>query len=125
MGNPQPIVLTENKIQQPIFSSRKVQTSVTIWDGQTVAMGGLIREDVQDVEDKVPLLGDIPILGRLFQQKAEDHFKRNLMVFVTAYLIDPSGQRIHPPASASAAAPAAAANGPVGEGPNPLLPPMQ
>ena len=125
LGNPQPIVLTENKIQQPIFSSRKVQTSVTIWDGQTVAMGGLIREDVQDVEDKVPLLGDIPILGRLFQQKAEDHFKRNLMVFVTAYLIDPSGQRIHPPASASAAAPAAAANGPVGEGPNPLLPPMQ
>ncbi len=94
LGNPTTIVLTENKILQPIFSTRKVTTAVTIWDGQTVAMGGLIREDVQDVEDKVPLLGDIPWIGRLFQTKAEDHFKRNLMIFVTAKLIDPSGQPI-------------------------------
>lgn len=71
---------------------------MTVWDGQTVAMGGLIREDVQDVEDKVPILGDIPILGRLFQSKAEDHFKRNLMIFVTAKLIDPSGEPIRKPA---------------------------
>jgi len=98
-GNPTTVVLTENRIEQPIFSTRKVTTAVTIWDGQTVAMGGLIREDVQDVEDKVPFLGDIPFLGRLFQTKAEDHFKRNLMVFVTAQLIDPSGQRVRPPVS--------------------------
>jgi len=94
LGNPTTIVLTENRIPQPVFSTRKVQTAVTVWDGQTVAMGGLIREDVQDVEDKVPLLGDIPFIGRLFQTKAEDHFKRNLMIFVTAKLIDPSGQPI-------------------------------
>ncbi|TLD71571.1 type II and III secretion system protein [Phragmitibacter flavus] len=94
LGNPTTITLTENRIEQPIFSTRKVTTSVTIWDNQTVAIGGLIREDVQDVEDKVPLLGDIPILGRLFQSKAEDHFKRNLMIFVTAKLIDPSGQPV-------------------------------
>ena len=93
-GNPVTLVLTENRIPQPVFSTRKVQTAVTVWDGQTVAMGGLIREDVQDVEDKVPLLGDIPFIGRLFQTKAEDHFKRNLMIFVTAKLIDPSGQPI-------------------------------
>jgi general secretion pathway protein D len=94
LGNPTTITLTENRIPQPIFSTRKLQTQVSVWDGQTVAMGGLIREDVQDVEDKVPLLGDLPIIGRLFQTKAEDHFKRNLMIFVTAVLIDPSGQRI-------------------------------
>lgn len=94
LGNPTTIVLTENRIPQPVFSTRKVVTNVTVWDSQTVAMGGLIREDVQDVEDKVPLLGDIPFIGRLFQTKAEDHFKRNLMVFVTAKLIDPSGQPI-------------------------------
>ncbi len=92
LGQPTSVVLTENRIEQPIFSTRKVTTAVTVWDGQTVAMGGLIREDVQDVEDKVPFLGDIPIIGRLFQSKAEDHFKRNLMVFVTAKLIDPAGQ---------------------------------
>ncbi|MCB1226066.1 MAG: tetratricopeptide repeat protein [Verrucomicrobiales bacterium] len=123
LGNPRQIVLTENVINQPVFSSRKVQTSVTIWDGQTVAMGGLIREDVQDVEDKVPVLGDIPILGRLFQTKAEDHFKRNLMVFVTANVIDPSGQRVRniTQQSSDAGLPAATMDSGMG-GPNPLLP---
>ena len=88
-------------------------------------MGGLIREDVQDVEDKVPLLGDLPIIGRLFQSKAEDHFKRNLMVFVTAKLIDPSGQpvRVSVPNAGSATAGApdtASATG----GPGILPPPV-
>ncbi len=86
--------LTPNIINQPIFSTRKVKTSVTVWDGQTVALGGLIREDVQDVEDKVPVLGDLPFVGRAFRSEVEDHFKRNLMIFVTASLIDPAGQRI-------------------------------
>jgi general secretion pathway protein D len=98
LGIAQTIELTPNTINQPIFSTRKVTTAVTVWDGQTVAMGGLIREDVQDVEDKVPIFGDIPIIGRLFQSKAEDHFKRNLMIFVTARLIDPSGQWVRQPA---------------------------
>jgi general secretion pathway protein D len=93
--------LTPNIINQPIVSSRKVKTSVTVWDGQTVALGGLIREDVQDVEDKLPVLGDIPILGRLFRCDCEDHFKRNLMMFVTAVLIDPAGQRIKAQGSGS------------------------
>ncbi|MES2594156.1 MAG: Amuc_1098 family type IV pilus outer membrane protein [Verrucomicrobiota bacterium] len=88
------VELTPNIINQPIFSTRKVKTSVTVWDGQTVALGGLIREDVQDVEDKIPVLGDVPIIGRLFRSEVEDHFKRNLMIFVTATLIDPAGQRI-------------------------------
>ena len=87
-------VITQNVINQPVFSVRKVQTSVTVWDGQTVALGGLIREDVEDVEDGIPLLQDLPFVGRLFQSKTEDHFKRNLMIFVTAKLIDPSGQPI-------------------------------
>ena len=123
LGNPRTIILTENVINQPVFSSRKVNTSVTIWDGQTVALGGLIREDVQDVEDKIPVLGDIPILGRLFKTRAEDHFKRNLMVFVTASVIDPSGQKVKPTiGTGDAGLPAADAGG-AGMGPNPLLPP--
>ena len=123
LGQPVSVVLTENKIEQPVFSTRKVTTAVTIWDGQTVAMGGLIREDVQDVEDKVPLLGDIPFLGRLFQSKAEDHFKRNLMIFVTAKLIDPSGQPIRQQVSPSpggiGAGPTVSVDGTPG-----LLPPL-
>ncbi|MFP6871920.1 MAG: Amuc_1098 family type IV pilus outer membrane protein [Verrucomicrobiales bacterium] len=95
LGNPTTVVLTENRITQPVFSTRKLTTAVTIWDGQTVAIGGLIREDVQHVEDKVPLFGDIPLIGRFFRTTSEHHFKKNLMIFVTARLIDPAGQPIN------------------------------
>jgi general secretion pathway protein D len=91
LGVPTTVVLTENRIEQPVFATRKLNTAVTIWDGQTVGIGGLMREDVQMVEDKVPLLGDIPFLGRLFKTKSEEHFKKNLMIYVSAKLIDPSG----------------------------------
>lgn len=89
---PQSVTLTENRIEQPVFSRRAVDTYVSIWDGQTVALGGLIREDVQKVEDKVPLLGDIPFVGRAFRSNVDQHIKRNLIIFVTARQIDPAGQ---------------------------------
>jgi len=85
------------KIWQPLFETRNVTTSVVIWDGQTVVLGGLIREEVSKVDDKIPGLGDIPVLGRLFRSKATNRVKRNLLVFVTARLIDPSGNLIHRP----------------------------
>jgi len=86
------ITVTENVINQPVFSTREVTTQVSVYDGQTVVMGGLMREDVQKVEDKVPILGDIPFAGRLFRTSADQHVKRNLIMFVTANLIDPAGQ---------------------------------
>ena len=88
-------VLTENVINQPIFSTRKVTTSVSVYDGSTVILGGLTREDVQKVNDKVPVLGDIPLVGRLFRSKVDQNIKRNLIIFVTARLIDPAGQPIN------------------------------
>ena len=90
----QSIVLTENVINQPIFSTRKINTSVTVQDGQTVVLGGLMREDVQKTEDRTPIIGDIPIVGRLFRTNAEQHIKRNLVIFVTAHLLNPAGQVI-------------------------------
>jgi general secretion pathway protein D len=91
-NNPQTIAVTENRIDQPIFSTRRVSTSMTIYDGYTVACGGLMREDVQNVEDKVPILGDIPYVGRLFQSKSENRIKSNLIIFVTAQIIDSTGR---------------------------------
>jgi general secretion pathway protein D len=91
---PTSIVLTPNVINQPIFSTRKVTTSVTVWDGQTVVLGGMMREDVQKVQDKVPLLGDIPLLGRAFRSNVDQHLKTNLVIFVTARLINPAGDNI-------------------------------
>ena len=92
LGNPVISVITENRIEMPVFSARRVNTSLTIYDGYTVAVGGLMREDVQNVEDKVPILGDIPIIGRLFQTKAENRIKSNLIIFVTAQIIDATGR---------------------------------
>src|SRR5204863_271477 len=88
-------VLTPNVINQPIFSTRKVTTSVSVWDGQTVVLGGLMREDVQKTEDRTPLLGDVPIVGRLFRTNTEQHIKRNLIIFVTARLVNPGGQPVN------------------------------
>jgi general secretion pathway protein D len=87
-------LLTNNVINQPIFSTRKVTTSVSVWDGQTVVLGGLMREDVQKVQDKIPLLGDIPLLGRLFRSDVDQHQKRNLVIFVTARLMNPAGEPV-------------------------------
>ena len=89
------IELTPNVINQPIFSSRKVTTSVSVWDGQTVVLGGLMREDVQKTEDRTPIIGDIPIVGRLFRTNTEQHLKRNLIIFVTARLVNPGGQLVN------------------------------
>ena len=85
---------TPNTINQPVFSVREVETQVSVYDGQTVVMGGLMREDVQKVQDKVPILGDIPLAGRLFRTNIDQHIKRNLLMFVTAGLLDPAGQPI-------------------------------
>ncbi|HUG10997.1 MAG TPA: type II secretory pathway, component PulD [Opitutaceae bacterium] len=76
---------------QPIFSTREVSTKVTIWDGATLVMGGLTREEVKKVNDKVPVLGNLPVVGRMFRSEGETSAKRNLLIFVTANLVSPGG----------------------------------
>jgi general secretion pathway protein D len=92
----EPQLLTTNIINQPVFSVRKITTNVSIWDGQTVALGGLISENVQQVNDKVPVLGDIPYAGVLFRSSVDQKIKTNLIVFVTARLMDAAGQPLRP-----------------------------
>jgi general secretion pathway protein D len=86
------VVLTPNAINQPVFSVRQVDTQVSVYDGQTVVLGGLLREDVQKVQDKTPILGDAPLVGSLFRSSANQRVKRNLLIFVSAGLLDPAGQ---------------------------------
>lgn len=86
------VELTPNDINQPVFSVRQVDTQVTIYDGQTVVLGGLMREDVQKVQDKTPILGDVPLAGSLFRSSSNQRIKRNLLIFVSAGLLDPAGQ---------------------------------
>ena len=122
-GNPIQVVITENRIEMPVFSTRRVNTALTIYDGYTVAIGGLMREDVQNVQDKVPILGDIPFIGRLFQSKSENHIKSNLIVFVTAQIIDPTGRPLRG-ADAAGSVPVSASPD-SGAGDLGVLPPMQ
>lgn len=79
----------------PRFRVRQVATSAIVWDGQTVVLGGLIAENVKKVREKVPVLGDIPFLGRLFRSESADSTKKNLVIFVTPTIIDPAGNRVH------------------------------
>jgi len=66
---------------------RSIDSNVLIDDGQIVVLGGLIEEQVQDTEDKVPVLGDIPGLGNLFRYNSRKHVKTNLMVFLRPVVV--------------------------------------
>lgn len=88
-----------NVVQLPVllpnFTVRQVVTTVNVWDNQTVVIGGLISSSVQNTKDKIPVIGDIPMVGRLFQSASKQTIKKNLMIFVTATIVDPAGNRIH------------------------------
>ena len=70
-----------------ITSRRSIETVVQVDDGQVIVLGGLIQDDVEDSIDKVPLLGDIPLVGALFRRKTKNAVKRNLMVFLKPTII--------------------------------------
>ena len=81
-------------MEQPFFKTRSIETDITIANGATVVMGGLITEERKSMEDKIPFLGDIPWIGRFFRSRSEWSNKRNLLIFVTARLVDPMGRHI-------------------------------
>lgn len=77
---------------QPVFSTRRIKTEVSLADGATLVMGGLTREEVKETQDKVPIFGNIPLLGKLFTSKGQTSQKRNLLIFVTANLLNEDGK---------------------------------
>ncbi len=81
-------------MRQPFFNVRSVNTSISIYNGATVVMGGMIEEKRYEVDDKIPFLGDIPLIGRFFRSHSESSTKKNLLIFVTARLVDPAGRSL-------------------------------
>ena len=69
------------------LTNTRIENTLVVNDGATIAIGGLISESVQDVESKVPFLGDIPILGWAFKTVATETTKQNLLVFLTPHII--------------------------------------
>ena len=92
VGGSQTVQLTTNSILMPVFSVQKLATQLSVADGSTIALGGLMAERVQNVEDKVPLLGNIPVLGRLFQSTAKQPVSTAIIFLVHVELLDPTGR---------------------------------
>jgi type IV pilus assembly protein PilQ len=78
----------------PIVESRKATTIVQLKDGYTMGIGGLMRSEARDTQNKVPVLGSMPVLGRLFSHKAKNHQSSNLIIFITAKTVSADGAPI-------------------------------
>jgi general secretion pathway protein D len=74
-----------------ITNKRKISTNVMVEDGQILVLGGLIEDNYRDSENKVPFLGDIPVLGSMFRNNTTNKTKNNLMVFIHPIIL-PDGQ---------------------------------
>jgi type IV pilus assembly protein PilQ len=81
-----------NSVSIPIINTRTAQTTVLIKSGNTLAIGGLMRQDVSDNYTKVPLMGDAPLLGPLFRNKSLSKTKTDLLIFLTPTIVHPDQQ---------------------------------
>jgi len=88
-------LITPNYILQPIFKTQKTATSVKIWDGATVVLGGAKVQNRTLVDDQVPVLGNLPFVGRFFRSEVTQTETKNIIIFVTVDVIDPSGQKVN------------------------------
>lgn len=81
-------------ISVPGFRNRSVRTNVTVKNGETIVLSGVYTVDEQKSVSKVPILGDIPILGELFKQRTNDDSERELLIFVTPRLVNPHSEEV-------------------------------
>lgn len=81
-------------ISLPRFTSRYLETSVVIDNGDTVVLGGLMKDTTEKVVTKVPIVGSIPVIGKLFRKEEDSSERSNLLIFVTAQLMDPTGAQL-------------------------------
>lgn len=87
-------VLTENAILKPLIRNVEANTTVTVADGNTIVIGGLLREDIETFNDGTPVLKDLPYFGRFFKSHGMRSIKKNLIIMVQVELVDPSGNKI-------------------------------
>lgn len=85
-----------NFYRMPILNTPGINTQITARDGETIIAGGVVADETSSINDKIPILGDIPFIGRLFQSKGSKSTKRNLLVFVTFRLVKPDGTPVEP-----------------------------
>jgi len=86
----------DSYFRMPIFDRREINTMITVYDGDTVVLGGVAADTTSTIFDKIPVLGDLPFVGRLFQSQYSNAEKRNLLVFLTCKLVKPDGTPFFP-----------------------------
>lgn len=84
--------LTKNLILKPVFKSRLEHTKITIAPGSVVVLGGVKEAQTVKFEDKLPILGDLPFVGRFFRSEGSEKTRRALIMFAKVDLVDPSGK---------------------------------
>lgn len=86
--------LYPNTLKMPIIEARTVETTVSCYDGETIVLGGVISDRVTEVDDAYPILGDLPLIGRMFHSKGKSSQKSNLLIFMTCRLVNPDGSPV-------------------------------
>ena len=94
IGQAVTVHISENEIQAPVFRRREISNTVRIPDGSWVLQGGIQKTDKQQVQDKIPLLGDLPLIGKLATTDYEVQSTRYLYVLMQVRVINPSGQPV-------------------------------
>ncbi|MBO5724829.1 MAG: type II and III secretion system protein, partial [Lentisphaeria bacterium] len=86
-----PVQNVPNTMRMPIFQQRTVDTQVSCEDNGTIVLGGMIQDTLTTLDDRYPILGDLPLIGRLFQSKGRRSTKYNLLIFLSCRLVLPNG----------------------------------
>jgi len=86
-------IQTTSQQIMPTVSWQSVWTNVVVHDGDTLVLGGLVRDNSQQVEQKMPYLADLPVIGLLFRGKSHEMKQSSLLIFVTPEIIDSTGAR--------------------------------
>jgi beta-lactamase regulating signal transducer with metallopeptidase domain len=98
-GRWRPVPGNSNVVELPVvlpkFTTRQFVSTANVWDSQTVVLGGLSSSMVYAMKDKVPIAGDLPWVGKYFQSQSGQTNQNELLIFVTATIVDPAGSRVH------------------------------
>lgn len=92
LGITTPVEVTQNAILMPVFSVQRTDTQLTVADGSTIVFGGLMTDRIVKGEDKVPILGQLPLFGRLFTSESSQPITTAIIFMVHVELIDPTGR---------------------------------
>jgi type II secretory pathway component GspD/PulD (secretin) len=88
--------ITDNAILMPVISTMRGDSTLSIADGETVVMGGLLSHSRIKVEDRTPVLSSIPLIGRFFESEAYTSVQDAFVILITVRLMDPAGEPINP-----------------------------